>query len=806
MEDATKDPPAAGNKNIIFASRSFSQTDWFLAQDVPATKIISRNVPNCRLKFDHGNARRYQCMVSVLVILLSSFYPCASFPLSFRSKKKEVPNHGLVLLRPALVAATPFYPTSRKSVLHQLHATENEAEDNGSTAATAPSLHPNGDDAPHEFSWQTIGRQARLFQQMALPYYQQESSTGRWLLAGVLGLTLLNSGVSVAFSYLGKDFWNALSSKDETEFYSILVKYVGALLVGAPVVTFYKYQREQLAVHWREWMTSRTFELYTSNRVFYKVERSIGVTDGKGQATTIDNPDQRISEDVNTFTNVSLQLVITLLTSVIDLASFSTILWGIYPQLFFAIILYAGIGTVLTAVFGKSLVGLNFSQLQREADLRYALVRLRENAESVAFYGGEDLEGQAIETRLEKVMGNQRSINTAQRNLELFTNSYRFLIQIVPVAVVAPKYFAGEIALGVISQSVGAFNHILSDLSIIVNQFERLSSFSAGIERLASFYEAMRDVDDSRTADSPLLQTSNLTLSESATSDSFSNGIATLTSVIHMEKFTNGATDGVILDIDELDLYTPDGNRKLIAGLNLTLKEGEHMLIVGNSGAGKSSLLRAIAGLWNTGKGKILKPDDGSIYFLPQRPYCTLGTLRDQLLYPSVESSLFDDHSDGQQISPRSHQLKHALSDDDLIGILEKVDLLQVATRAGKGDPKRGLNVTLDWTNRLSLGEQQRLAFGRILVNKPRLVILDEATSALDVVAEAKMYTLLKNLAQRERRGNSLTPPGLTFVSVGHRPSLLSYHDLRLRLSEDANELTRIDKVPMKFPFEVENM
>ena len=230
-----------------------------------------------------------------------------------------------------------------------------------------------------QLNWDTISRQFGLFKDMAYPYYQ-ESKAGRWLLAGLLGLTLCNSGVSVLFSYLGKDFWNALSAKDTVVFYQVLAKYLGALVLGAPIITLYKYQREQLAVHWREWMTARTFSLYTNNRVYYTLD-----------SDAVDNPDQRITEDVKTFTAFSLQLVTTVLTSLIDLVSFSTILWSIYPQLFGAILIYAAVGTVVTAWLGKSLVHLNFKQLQREADLRYSLVRLRDNAESIAFYAGEDL-------------------------------------------------------------------------------------------------------------------------------------------------------------------------------------------------------------------------------------------------------------------------------------------------------------------------------------------------------------------------------------------------------------------------------
>jgi len=728
------------------------------------------------------------------------------------------------------------------------------------------------DDTNSKLDWTKISQQATLFRQMALPYYQ-DSKTGRWLLAGLLALTLLNSGVSVLFSYLSKDFWNALSAKDAQEFYHVLQRYLAALVLGAPVVTYYKFQREQLAVHWREWMTARTITLYTANRVYYNLERqqSNGETmvvdatttattvdeDGNESTTTttaattttlpkkIDNPDQRIAEDVNTFTGYSLQLVITILTSLIDLASFSTILWSIYPQLFGAIILYAAIGTFFTAFLGQSLVGLNVFQLQREADLRYVLVRFRDNAESIAFYSGEDLEGQAVQQRIEQVMDNKRDINKVQRNLEFFTNGYRYLIQIVPVAVVAPKYFAGDIALGIISQSVGAFNHILSDLSIIVNQFERLSSFSAGIERLSSFYQAMQLSDATRNSTMPLLGSFDDDDDDDSDDDSVAaNGIgnwdnsdtillqqyaSSASAVVDDDKPLDATTNNlwktpfpnnIVLDIQNLDLFTPDKKRLLVKNLNLQLEEGCHLLIVGNSGAGKSSLLRGIAGLWTVGHGSITQPANDDVYFLPQRPYCTIGSLKDQLLYPSVElppvtgnssdaNNNEENNQNHQKLLPRAHWLKNSLTDDDLVDILEQVDLLDVAKRAGNGDAKAGLQAVLDWTNVLSLGEQQRLAFGRLLVNQPRLVILDEATSALDMVAEARMYNLLQNMARKTFTGNKskmangskMSPPGLTYISVGHRPSLLAYHDKRLRLAgEQGFELEDIESSKVEFP------
>mmetsp|Transcript_21174 Transcript_21174/g.31591 ORF Transcript_21174/g.31591 Transcript_21174/m.31591 type:complete len:328 (-) Transcript_21174:1431-2414(-) len=226
-----------------------------------------------------------------------------------------------------------------------------------------------------EFDLEKVKVQLKAFWEMALPYFE-ESKNGRWLFAGMIGMTLLNSGVSVTFSYVLRDFWSALSAKDAELFQSIILKFGAALVVAVPVSTYYRFQREKLAVEWREWMTDRTLQLYYSNRVYYSLERG----------SEIDNPDQRIAEDVRSFTAFSLSLFISVATSVIDLASFSTILYSIQPQLFGVIVGYALFGTVTTTALGRKLVGLNYEKLQKEADFRYSLVRIRENAESIAFY------------------------------------------------------------------------------------------------------------------------------------------------------------------------------------------------------------------------------------------------------------------------------------------------------------------------------------------------------------------------------------------------------------------------------------
>jgi ABC-type uncharacterized transport system fused permease/ATPase subunit len=633
-----------------------------------------------------------------------------------------------------------------------------------------------------KIEWDLIVNQAKTLWEMASPYYK-ESKSGRWLFAGMVGITLVNSAVSVGFSYLGKDFWNALSAKDAEVFYANLIKYGAALVIGAPVSVLYRFQRERLAVNWRDWMTERTLQLYSGGRTYYLLESS----------SDIDNPDQRITEDVRSFTGFSLQLFITIVTSIIDLVSFSMILYSIQPQLFGAIIAYSAFGTIVTSIIGGKLVNLNFLKLQREADFRYSLVRLRENAESIAFYGGEDLEGKSIAERLQLVIQNKKDLIGAQRNLETFTTAYQYLIQIVPVAVVAPQYFAGTVLLGVVSQSAGAFNHILSDLSIIVNQFEQLSSFSAGIDRLSSFYTEMRELDPNRSNDMSLLQLANMTKPI----------VVNFEDTIHLQKretMSTVASQECIVSVKDLTLSTPDRKRTLIHNLNLELQEGQNLVIVGDSGAGKSSLLRAIAGLWTAGEGQITRPDDGDVYFLPQRPYCAMGTLRDQLLYPSLESGNegdFVSEEGGHVVSSSSSSRSHLLpggtrTDDELLEILHQVTLGDLAARMGDGDPIAGLKAVADWSNMLSLGEQQRLAFGRILVNRPKLVILDEATSALDMISELKMYQLLQNMARKTMNGGTLSAPGLTYISVGHRPSLLAYHDKKLRLG-DVHEVSDIE-------------
>eukprot|EP00578_Thalassiosira_sp_NH16_P028849 CAMPEP_0181091644 /NCGR_PEP_ID=MMETSP1071-20121207/8505_1 /TAXON_ID=35127 /ORGANISM="Thalassiosira sp., Strain NH16" /LENGTH=536 /DNA_ID=CAMNT_0023173791 /DNA_START=165 /DNA_END=1777 /DNA_ORIENTATION=+ len=508
----------------------------------------------------------------------------------------------------------------------------------------------------------------------------------------------------------------------------------------------------------------RVLKLYFSNKVYYGLERQSKAATGSAREyedrrKEMDNPDQRIQEDVQSFTEYSLSFFLTIVNSTIDLISFSFILFAILPELFFSIIVFAGLGTIITVLIGKVLIKLNYEGLQREADFRFSLVRIRENAESIAFIGGEEVEERATEKKLNQVIDNQNLRNFAMLRLDSFTTTYNHLVNIVPLMVLALQYFSGLVEFGVIAQSRQAFWHILHSLSIIVDQFQGIASFMAGIDRLFLFMKAIQKLDSDRTNEDATV----MIVKESLPPDLL-DGIVTNECDADTPY---SLLPQRIITIRNLRVTTPDNKRTLFQNLNLSLTKGQNLLISGMSGVGKSSLLRAIAGLWRNGDGEIIRSKD--VYFLPQRPYCPPGSLRDQLLYP--RSELGDEYD---VTSPDTA----SWSDDDLLNILTSVDLQDLASRTGDGDPIRGLHAVLDWSNTLSLGEQQRLSFGRLLVNRPRLIVMDESTSALDVVTEKKMYTLMKE--------SLASPTGgpVTYVSVGHRPTLLAYHDLKLLLRD----------------------
>lgn len=467
--------------------------------------------------------------------------------------------------------------------------------------------------------------------------YFKENSQGRWMFFGLIVLMLLNSAVRILFSYLARDFWTALGDQDADEFYRILRNYIFALLFLAPVNVFYRFQRQRLAVKWREWMTTRMLQLYYTNRVYYTLERLSSSTSDKN----LDNPDQRIAEDVRAFTTFSLSLFLTLAVSLIDLSCFSVILYTIEPPLFLSIIAFAAVGTLATVVIGKQLFRLNFDRLQKEADFRYSLVRIRENAESIAFFRGEKIEGAEVQQRFSRVIGNSYDLIGTQRNLDFFTTLYNYVTWILPVLVIAPQYFQGNVELGVIQQASSAFGHVLDDLSVIINEFESLSEFSASIDRLHQFVQAIRDADPECDETMPLMRmpaahaekdgilkiSAAEKLKELEALPEISGTGRTSINLSEWSPLSDGRADQVMtsrslaLSIRNLHLTTPDQQeRSLIRSLDLDLRWGERLLITGSSGVGKSSLLRAVAGLWTSGSGFIQRAHSSDVYFLPQKP------------------------------------------------------------------------------------------------------------------------------------------------------------------------------------------
>ncbi len=511
------------------------------------------------------------------------------------------------------------------------------------------------------------------FLALASPYWRSDDKWIAWgLLASLVLLMFGQVGSCVLFNQQSGELTSALAAKDPDRFWRTIYECLAMLVVAVPIYAMYYFVRDKLGVLWRRWLTGNILDRYFSNRAYYELN-----SDAK-----IDNPDQRIAEDIGTFTQKSLYFLLVILGSLIQVIAYSGVLWSISRPLVYFLMIYAITGTLVTAVlFGRVLIGLNFLQLKKEADFRFGLIRVRENAESIALYRGENQEQSQVEQRFDSLFKNNTQLINRQFLLNLFAYAYNFLTIVIPSAIIASRVLSGELEVGRAVQAAGAFTGILTALAVIIDNFDGLSRFAAGIDRLDAFVK-------------------------------FLEAGATRRKTERRVQIIRGKD----LAFLRLSLRTVDDQRWVVSNLSATVKPGAGLIIMGPSGCGKSTLLRAIAGLTRAGTGTIVRPGLKHLMFLPQRPYMVLGSLRNQLLYPFHDRFHFD---------------------DELLDVLESVNLPNLVDQVG------GLDTVADWGNLLSVGEQQRLAIARILITKPRYAMLDEATSALDPSNEERLYQLL---------------------------------------------------------------
>jgi putative ATP-binding cassette transporter len=549
---------------------------------------------------------------------------------------------------------------------------------------------------------------------LASPYWRSDQRPGAiGLLVAVVGLTLGVVYINVQYNAWYREFYNSLEQRDFGAFKRLLLYFCGIAATNVVVAVYRLYLTQMLEMRWRTWLTQRYLNAWLTDDVYYRLEL-------ENQGT--DNPDQRIAEDLRSFTTGTLSLSLGLLSAVVTLVSFVVILWNVGGPLTFTLgdseitipgfmvwmaVVYAIVGTILTHFVGRRLVGINFRQERFEADFRFSLVRLRENTEGVALYRGERSEEQHLRGRFGAIQANWWELMRYTKRLTFFVTGYNQTAVIFPFLVSAPRFFAGELTIGTLLQISQAFGRVEDSLSWFIGAYGRLADWKASVDRLLTFHDALeRHRADVARADGVRI-------------------------ISHPEP---------VLRAESLRLSLPNG-RTIVPDGALTVERGDHVLVTGPTGTGKSTLFRALAGIWPYGTGQVSLPEGARVLFLPQKPYIPIGTLRAAVSYPASGDTFAD---------AAIHEVLRAVRLDHL--------------------PER-LDEAQNWSMQLSGGEQQRLAIARALLHRPDWLFLDEATSALDSATEQHINGLL-----HERLAGS------TVVSIAHRPGQEDFHDASIEM------------------------
>ena len=532
----------------------------------------------------------------------------------------------------------------------------------------------------------------------------------------VVLMSLALVGMDVVFNYWYNHFYDALQEYDRRGAFDLIAIFMFLAAVYIVLAVYRYYLQAYLTLRWRKWLTNEIMNRWLEKRSYYYLENFDERTD---------NPDQRIQEDVASLVSGSLDLSIGLLSSITTFVSFIYILWTLSGHftvnlgswgkfvvpgyLVWVSIIYSIIGTFLAFKVGYPLVGLNFEQQRREANFRFAAIDLRSHAENVALYRGEAQQRGILGRLFESVLNNWYAIILRQKLLLWFTAGYNQVSVILPLLVVLPNYFNKVFKLGGLMQALRAFTQIQDALSFFINSYTTIASWRATLQRLNTFVNHMYEVEEK-------VQTQNKF-------------------VYTMQKPDDIVAKG-------LTVSTPQAGA-LLENINLEFKHGQNYLIKGPSGIGKSTFIRVIAGIWPFGNGEVDLPADKSIMYLPQKAYMPIGTLREALMFPGKDSNV---------------------SDEELINLLKKCELPELVGR---------LNDVSMWSEQLSPGELQRIAFARVLLSKPHWVFLDESTSALDLRLEKRLFELLKKEL-----------PNCSMISVGHRESVEAYHDQQIDMAQ----------------------